>query len=135
MKVKIKKLHDNAIIPQCETPGAAGMDLYATDISKCTYFTEYGTGLAIEIPMGCVGLLFPRSSISKLPGMSLANSVGVIDSDYRGEIKVRFRGSEYNVGDRIAQLVIVPHMSVQFEETGALPETVRGDGAFGSTGD
>ena len=134
MKVRIQKLHENAVIPKYETLGSAGMDLTAVDVSNHLYYTEYDTGLAIEIPMGYVGLVFPRSSISKLPGVSLSNAVGVIDSDYRGSIKCRFRGSEYNVGDRIAQLVVMPFEPIRFELTNLLTNTVRGADGFGSTG-
>lgn len=135
MRVKIKKLDENAIIPQCETPFSAGMDLYATSKFFSEQYTEYGTGIAIELPYGYVGLLFPRSSISAMSGMSLANSVGVVDADFRGEIKLRFRGGDYAIGDRVAQLVVVPHMHITFEETETLTDTVRGSGGFGSTGE
>lgn len=141
LKVKIKKLVKEAVIPAYSKPGDAGLDLVATSIkvedhNKYGYF-EYGTGLAVEIPQGYVGLIFPRSSISNT-GMMLTNSVGVIDSGYRGEIKARFKyisgTPSYNVGDKIAQLIIIPYPSVEFEEVEELSNTDRGEGGFGSTG-
>jgi dUTP pyrophosphatase len=97
----------------------------------------YNTGLAIEIPEGHVGLLFPRSSISKTV-LSLANSVGVIDSGYRGSIMFKFRypeeGMVYDVGDRVGQIIIMPYPTIEFEETEELSSTERGQGGFGSTG-
>jgi dUTP pyrophosphatase len=135
--VQIKKLHEDAITPTIMTPGSAGADL--TAVSKRiddSGYIEYGTGLAIAVPAGHVGLLFPRSSISKT-SMRLCNSVGVIDSDYRGEVKLRFRweGSSklYQVGDRVGQLVIVSVPKVWYTEVDELDETVRGAGGFGST--
>lgn len=141
MKVRIKRLLENAVIPAYANPGDAGLDLVATyvkveDHNKYGYF-EYGTGLAVEIPEGYVGLIFPRSSISKT-GLMLANAVGVIDSSYRGEIKLRFKyisgTPSYEVGDRVAQLIILPYPIVEFEEVQELSETQRSSGGFGSTG-
>lgn len=141
MKVRIKRLSENAVIPAYANPGDAGLDLVATyvkveDHNKYGYF-EYGTGLAVEIPEGYVGLIFPRSSISKT-GLMLANAVGVIDSSYRGEIKLRFKyisgTPSYEVGDRVAQLIILPYPVVEFEEVQELSETQRSSGGFGSTG-
>ena len=148
MKVKIKKLSENAVIPSYGKPGDAGMDLtaismettgkisvlYPVDPSEYKYI-EYGTGLSFEIPEGYVGLLYPRSSISKT-GLVLANSVGVVDSGYRGEVKLRFKyfgGTKYNLGERVAQIMIVPHPTIEFEDTHELTETERGEGGFGST--
>lgn len=138
--VKIKKLVAHAILPEFSTNGAAGADLFAADhyFDQTYKFHEYGTGVAVEIPFGYVGLVFPRSSISK-SALSLANSVGVIDSDYRGEIKLRFREFDgdlefYDVGDRIGQLVIIPHYRYAFKEVEELGDTARGSGGFGSTG-
>lgn len=141
MKVKIKKLVPEAIIPQYSKPGDAGMDLVATYIKVEDHhnygYYEYGTGLSVEIPEGYVGLVFPRSSISNT-GMLLTNSVGVIDSGYRGEIRARFKyvsgTKSYEVGDKIAQLIIIPYPSIEFEEVEDLSQTDRGDGGFGSTG-
>jgi len=141
MKVKIKKLVPEAVVPSYANPGDAGLDLVATwikveDHNKYGFF-EYGTGICVEIPEGYVGLIFPRSSISKT-GMLLTNSVGVIDSGYRGEIKFRFKyisgTNSYNVGDKIGQLIIMPYPKIEFEEVNELNETQRGDGGFGSTG-
>lgn len=141
MKVRIKRLSENAVIPTYANPGDAGLDLVATyvkveDHNKYGFF-EYGTGLAVEIPEGYIGLIFPRSSISKT-GMMLANAVGVIDSSYRGEIKLRFKyisgTNSYEVGDRVAQLIILPYPIVEFEEVQELSETQRSSGGFGSTG-
>lgn len=140
MKVKFKKLSPEAVVPSYAKPGDAGMDLVAT--SK-EYDSEkeklvFGTGLAVEIPDGHVGLLFPRSSIVKTL-LTLANSVGVIDSGYRGEIKVVFDPGHrpkknYEVGDRIAQLIIMPFPRVEPVEAFDLSDTDRGSGGFGSTG-
>jgi dUTP pyrophosphatase len=142
--VKIKKMHHDAKIPKYNLDGDAGMDL--TAISREEKFLrkedhedyiEYGTGLAMEIPKGYVGLLFPRSSISKM-ALTLANSVGVVDSNYRGEVKLRFKdtskGRNYNVGDRIGQLLIIPYPKVYLYEVSELGLTDRADGGFGSTG-
>lgn len=97
MKVKIKKLQDNAVIPYHSKPGDAGLDLTAVSLSFNEQFTEYGTGIAIEVPEGFVGLVFPRSSLSKMD-LILANHVGVIDPNYRGEIKLRFK-KHYHTGN------------------------------------
>jgi dUTP pyrophosphatase len=138
MNVKIKKLHKDAVIPFYAKPGDAGMDLTAVteewDENETT--VTYDTGLAIEIPEGYVGLVFPRSSVSKT-SLVLANSVGVIDSGYRGSIMLKFKyleeGFVYDVGDRIGQLVIIPYPQISFEEVDELSETERGEGGFGST--
>lgn len=141
MKVKIKKLNDFATIPAYATDGSAGMDI--TAISK-TYDDDgnivYGTGLAFEIPQGYVGLLFPRSSNAKM-NLILTNSVGVIDSDYRGEVTFKFKradasceGEQYTIGDRIGQMVIVPYPHIEWEEVKELSATKRGKQGYGSTG-
>ncbi len=139
MKVKIKKLNPNAKVPRYAKPGDACMDLYA--VSKTddkVGNTIFDTGLAIEIPMGHVGLLFPRSSICKTTHQ-MRNSVGVIDSGYRGPIKLVFWGgnsdkTSYKVGDRIGQIMILPYPQVEFEEVEELSDSERGSGGFGSTG-
>lgn len=171
MEVKIKKLHERAVVPSYSKKGDAGMDLTAVD-----YYYDadgcivYKTGLAIEIPEGYVGLVFPRSSISK-SDLFLTNSVGVIDSGYRGEILAKFKpvalfepnddtefdkdkfkacskvhipqsedeevyenAMKYNVGERIAQLIIMPYPQIEFKVVESLTETERGDGGYGSTG-
>jgi len=132
MKIKIERRHSKAVIPKHETAGAAGLDLTAVTKEEELYYTSYDTGIAVAIPEGYVGLVFPRSSISKLPGISLANAVGVIDSDYRGTIQLRFRGNRYEVGERVGQLVVMPYAQVEFEED-YLDDTDRGQGGFGST--
>lgn len=141
MKVRFKKLNENAVVPAYSKPGDAGLDLTATSkelTNNPQYgFLEYGTGLAVEIPEGHVGLIFPRSSISNT-GLILSNSVGVIDSGYRGEIKFRFKHipgtADYNVGDRVGQLIILPYPSIETEEATELNSSERGEGGFGSSG-
>ena len=138
MKVNIKKLSENAVIPKYATDGDAGMDLIATKlISHGIDSVVYGTDLAFEIPFGYVGLLFPRSSIRKMD-LTLANSVGVVDSGYRGEVmfsfKTNWKGKTYAIGDRIGQIMIVPHPQIEFNEVSELSDSVRGTGGHGSTG-
>lgn len=150
MKVKIKKLSNEAVIPKYSVEGDAGLDLTAISISNGDCYTEYGTGLSVEIPKGYVGLIFPRSSISNKVNI-LSNSVGVIDSNYRGEIKFRFKvdvnlldavyekGLDrneylYQVGERVGQLIIIPYPQIEFEEVNELIDTERGEEGFGSTG-
>jgi dUTP pyrophosphatase len=167
MKVKIKKLHEDAVIPSYSKKGDAGMDLTAVSKMYDRYGNvSYGTGLAFEIPEGYVGLLFPRSSNCK-KDLLLSNSVGVIDSGYRGEVTFKFKPSgvfadvlngesedgddfcriefpgirhgdivydEYEIGDRIGQLIILPYPQIEFEEVDELSETERNTGGYGSTG-
>lgn len=143
MRVKIKKLSPDAIIPSYAKDGDAGMDLVATRvISDNLGLVTYGTDIAIEIPKGFVGLIFPRSSIRKT-NLQLSNSVGVVDSGYRGEIQATFNKIQgvtdyvrerYMVGDRICQIMIIPHPTIEFEEVEELNNTERGEGGFGSTG-
>ncbi len=162
MKVRIKKLCPEAKIPVYAHPGDAGMDLYATSIAideMCN--TVYGTGIAVEIPEGYVGLVFPRSSNSKKT-LWLTNHVGVIDSGYRGEITFKFRStlvdthsfrnkilgwlgmgrkisyttaSEYKIGDKIGQLIIMPYPKIEFEEVEFLFPGDRGCRGYGSSGE
>ena len=139
MNIKVKKLDENAVIPKYAKLGDAGLDLTATSIEHTDNYIEYGTGLALEIPQGYVGLVFPRSSISKT-GLSLSNSVGVIDSGYRGEIKFRFRLTNdqrvwYSVGDRVGQIIIMPYPSINLTEVDELSSSDRSSGGFGSTGE
>ena len=138
--VKVKKLHSNAIIPSYSKIGDAGMDLTITSIIENTSFSvSYGFGLSIEIPKGFVGLIFPRSSVRNYE-LSLTNCVGVIDSGYRGEIQATFRkhsgldSISYKVGDRGAQIFILPYPQVTMVESSELSNTERGEGGFGSTG-
>lgn len=136
--LKFKKLVENAVVPNKATSGSNGFDLTAT--SK-EYHDEwqayvYGTGIAVEIPKGYVGLLFPRSSVRKY-ALSMSNCVGVIDSDYRGEIMATFRltnlyqGKVYNVGDKCCQLIIVPAPEFEIEEVAELSDTERGTKGHG----
>lgn len=173
MKVKIKRLTENAVIPKYAKEGDAGLDLVATSKSYDENGNVvYGTGLAFEIPKGYVGLLFPRSSNSK-QDLLLSNSVGVIDSGYRGEVLFKFKKQinneksvlntmiavqqmaeikndfkqlglldgddveefrEYEIRDRIGQLIIIPYPQIEFEEVEELSKTERGSGGYGSTG-
>jgi len=142
MKVRIKKLSPEAVIPTYAKDGDAGIDLVATSMKLDGTQITYGTGLAMEIPEGFVGLVFPRSSIRKTD-LSLSNSVGVIDSGYRGEIQATFNQKSlssksgsflYGVGDRIIQIMIIPYPPIEFEEVTELNNTERGEGGFGSTG-
>ena len=137
MNIKIKKLHPNAIIPKYAKIGDAGLDLTAVDLNSNSLHITYKTGLAIAIPEGFVGLLFPRSSVYKT-GQYLTNSVGVIDSGYRGEIMLKFSQNDpssiYKIGDRVGQLIVIPYPQVKFEEVEDLGSTDRGQGGFGSTG-
>ena len=141
IRVKIKKLHNDAIIPKYAKPGDAGMDLTAVsiDFTDEDYLT-YHTGLAVEIPEGHVGFLFPRSSVYKT-GQQLSNSVGVIDSGYRGEIMLKYtrdinetERTAYRPGDRVGQLIIMPYPTILFNEVEDLSATERGTGGYGSTG-
>lgn len=176
MKVKIKRLHKDAVIPQYAMPYDAGMDI--TAVSKKfdheTGCVVYGTGISVEIPEGYVGLIFPRSSIYK-HYTEMTNCVGVIDAGYRGEIKVIMRAANrivrpiklwnrlraifcknpfkdqksaenalivdyfnscnYKVGDRVAQLIIMPFPTVEFDEVESLSDSERGQNGHGSTGD
>lgn len=147
MEVKIKRLVKNAVIPSYAHATDAGLDLVATsyeynDDIKCHV---YGTGLAIEIPEGHVGLLFPRSSNRKTESY-LTNHVGIIDSGYRGEIMFSFKTRDYDkskiqqlfkpyeVGNKIGQLIIIPYPKVHFIEVDELSDSDRGENGYGSTG-
>lgn len=140
-KVRIKKMFPEAIEPKRGTDGSAGYDLHACDATvilpkKSCMIT---TGIAMEIPNGYVGLVFARSGLATKQGLRPANCVGVIDSDYRGGIKVCLYNDsnavrEVNFGDRIAQLVIVPYIYPELELSETLSDTERGEGGFGSTG-
>lgn len=142
-KIHFKKLDQKAQMPQYGTEFAAGADLYAcmekplTIASGETEFVH--TGLAVEIPAGLVGLVYARSGLACKKGLAPANKVGVIDSDYRGEIMVALHNHSaeditIDTGERVAQMVIAPYVFAQYEEVQELEETVRGDGGFGSTG-
>lgn len=143
MEVKIKKLNEKAVIPTYAKEGDAGLDLTATSYECTEHGHVYGTGLAIEIPIGYVGLIFPRSSNRKTNAY-LTNSVGVIDSGYRGEIMVTFKNRDenkdtdifapYTVGARVAQLIIMPYPNITLVESDELSSTERGENGHGSTG-
>ena len=143
MKVKVKKLDGRAILPTYGSAGAAGADLYALlggDVTIGAGETRLiGTGLALEIPTGYVGLVYARSGLATKRGLAPANKVGVIDSDYRGELKVALynQSSEAQTvaaGERIAQLVIAPYLTADYEEADELTDSKRSAGGFGSTG-
>ncbi len=143
MNIKVKKLKPGATVPTMGSKFAAGADLYSAedaDVVIGPSETKFiGTGLAMEIPEGYVGLVYARSGLACKRGLAPANKVGVVDSDYRGEIKVALHnhGKEAQTvekGERIAQMVIAPYLSVNYEEADALSETERGEGGFGSTG-
>ena len=142
-KVNIKKLNEKATIPTYGSEFSAGADLYALADEAITI--EAGktvlvhTGVAMEIPTGYVGLIFARSGLATKRDLAPANKVGVVDSDYRGEIMVALHnhGSEPKTienGERIAQIVLVPYLTAEFDEVDELSDTVRGEGGFGSTG-
>lgn len=144
MKIKFKKLHKNAVLPVYAKYGDAGMDMTAVSYNYPARgnYIEYKTGLSVEIPEGYVGLLFPRSSISKME-LSLANSVGVLDSGYRGEVSFRFKEDptcisetliKYRIGDRIGQLIILPYPTITPEWSETLSDSERGQDAYGSSG-
>ena len=157
MQINIKKLHSDAIIPTYAKLGDAGMDITAINVEYTDDYIQYKTGLAFEIPEGYVMLIFPRSSNSK-KDLLLCNSVGILDSGYRGELLIRykrilnphiskgvfystnssdvdfdFNGNEYQIGDKVAQIIIIPYPSIEFNEVNTLSETERGEGGFGST--
>ncbi len=144
MKIKIKKLDENAVIPTQGSAYAAGVDLYAAPptigISIPAGRTKkINTGICIEIPDGYFGAIFARSGLATKRGLRPANCVGVIDSDYRGEVIVALHNEtdkceHIYVGDRIAQLVILPYLPIEFEEVNELSDTDRGEDGFGSTG-
>lgn len=162
MKVRIKKLCPEAVIPAYAHASDAGMDLVATSVKMDEFCNiVYGTGIALEIPEGYVGLIFPRSSNCKKT-LWLTNAVGVIDSGYRGEITMKYRPSlvdtkplinrirqflhlpstftyaschEYEVGDRMGQLIIMPYPKIEFEEVDFLFPSDRGCRGYGSSGE
>ena len=143
VKVNIKKLSERAVIPSYGSEFAAGADLYAcieseSEIAPHTTVV-IPTGIAIELPLGYAGLIYARSGLATKKGLAPANKVGVVDCDYRGEVKVALHNhseiaQRIAEGERIAQFVITPYLTAQFVECDALSETVRGAGGFGSTG-
>jgi dUTP pyrophosphatase len=143
MKVDIKKLRADAVLPTRGSEQAAGYDLYAASAEaigiKPHETVMVGTGLAAAIPEGYFGGVFARSGLASKRGLRPANCVGVVDSDYRGELIVALHNDSDEVKtieakERIAQLVIMPYLSIEFEEVEELDETKRGEGGFGSTG-
>jgi len=138
--VKVKKLDSNAVIPSYSKIGDAGMDLTITkEIENTSFSVSYGFGIAMEIPKGYVGLIFPRSSVRN-QDLILSNCVGVIDSGYRGELQATFKKTQgldsikYKVGERGAQIIILPYPTIYMTEVPELSNTERGTGGFGSTG-
>ena len=144
MLIKIKKLREEARIPTAGSAYAAGYDLYAClpegDIKIAPHTTaKVGTGLSLAVPEGYFGAIFARSGLATKEGLRPANCVGVCDSDYRGEYIIALHNDSdtprtVSHGERIAQLVVMPYLPVEFEECDTLPETERGAGGFGSTG-
>ena len=141
--IRVKKLHPSAILPTYGSASAAGADLYACLEAPVTiepgeiYWVP--TGIALEVPVGCAGLIYARSSMGTKRGLAPANKVGVVDSDYRGEIKVVLLNHSklpqtLAPGERIAQFVITPVLTPSYEEVEDLTDTDRGTGGFGSTG-
>lgn len=139
MRVRFKKYADNAKTPKYASEDDACLDLFASSLLIDDFGNlTYDTGIAFEIPKDHVGLVFPRSSVFKKT-LILKNSVGVIDSGYRGTIQVKFSSLResnviYDVGDRVAQIMIIPRPSVELEEVDELSDSTRGTGGFGSTG-
>lgn len=141
MEIRFKKLSETAVAPFQGSKFAAGFDLTVDELEFSNDQIKYNSNIAVEIPEGYVGLLFPRSSVYK-HHILLTNSVGVIDSDYRGPIKavfqreeaIRYKISGYRVGERFAQLIVVQNPSVKYIESDTLSETERGDKGYGSTG-
>lgn len=141
MKVKLKKLSDNARIPEYATNGSACFDLFTTDDGLVHESSSLvlGTGLAFEVPKDHVMLVFSRSGDGFQRDVRLSNCVGVIDSDYRGELKVKLAadsviGRVVKAGDRVAQALVLKYDRVTFDQVGELSDTSRGEGGFGSTG-
>jgi dUTP pyrophosphatase len=138
LRVNVKKLHPEAVIPSYAKEGDAGLDLTAVSVKESDLYYEFDTGLAFEIPPGFFGMVVPRSSITKTRHL-LRNSVGIIDSGYRDSVKVRLSKvpntpPEYKVGDRIAQIIIMPYPQVELFQVGELTASERGVGGFGSSG-
>ena len=142
INIEVKRVTDKAHLPKFATKGSAGADLVATKIIKNGLFRVwYDCQISTAIPKGYVGLLFPRSSVSTKPLM-LANSVGVVDADYRGTYQIRFNRTflgifnrkKYKIGEKIAQLLIVKLADVRYEDVKSLSDTERGEKGFGSTG-
>lgn len=143
MKIKVKKLNERAVMPAYGSEFAAGADLYAcieSDVTVAPHQTVMiPTGIALELPVGYGGFVYARSGLASKRDLAPANKVGVVDCDYRGEVKVALHNhgesaQTVSVGERIAQLVVAPYITAEFEEAEELSETARGAGGFGSTG-
>ena len=143
MKINVKKLNEKAIMPTYGSEYAAGADLYACIESEVTVAPHttvmIPTGIAIELPVGYGGFIYARSGLASKRNLAPANKVGVVDCDYRGEVKVALHNhgetaQTVAVGERIAQLVVAPYITAEFIEADELSDTVRGAGGFGSTG-
>lgn len=140
-KLNAKKLSDGMEMPRYAHEGDAGLDLRITETVTLEPMQKLvvGCGLAVEIPTGCVGLLFPRSGLASKKGITLANSVGVIDSGYRGEVCAALINLSYDTvtlesGERVCQLVVMPYVPCELVPVDELSDTERGEGGFGSTG-
>ena len=142
-KIAVKKLHDNAVLPQYGSQFSAGADLYA--LLDAPVEIQSGetklirTGIALEIPEGFAGLIYARSGLASKRGLAPANKVGVVDADYRGEVMVALHNhsavpQSVEVGERVAQMIIAPFITANFIFSDELDDTVRGEGGFGSTG-
>jgi dUTP pyrophosphatase len=136
--VKIRKVHPDAVIPFRAHATDTGMDVTAISMEMTEDYVEYDTGLQFQLPEGYAMLIFPRSSNSK-KDLWLTNSVGVIDSGYRGEVTFKYRPVDleeriYQIGERVGQLIIMPYPNIEFEEVEELGKTERGCGGYGSTG-
>jgi len=142
VELRIAKLRDEAVVPSRAHPGDAGLDLYACEAAHLGPGERWsvGTGVAVEIPEGCAGMVLPRSGIARDHGIALVNSPGLIDAGYRGEVRVLLLNTDpaetfrVEPGERIAQLVVVPVGLSEPVEVEALSESSRGDGGFGSSG-
>ena len=143
MKVRFKKLRENAKVPTRATKNSAGYDLYSTN-DKVVYIdsedtVEFKIGIAVELPDGYFGAVVARSGLSTRRGLRPANCFGVVDSDYRGEVRVFLHNDSSIIqcvepGERIAQLILIPYQTMEFEEVENLDETERGENGIGSTG-
>ena len=145
MVLKVKRLTETAILPTFGDPDAAGCDLYAdlngenSIIVRPESLVAISTGIACEFPEGYFGMVVPRSSVGTKRGLVLANTVGIIDNSYRGDIMMIFRNAsddtqEIHHGERLAQMILLPYVKYSIEDTDTLSETERGEGGFGSTG-
>ena len=144
MRINIKRIHNDAIVPTRGSASAAGYDLYACDMDEPINIApgssaKIKTGVIMEIPEGYFGAIYARSGLATKQGLRPANCVGVVDSDYRGEIMVFLHNDSNFVRtiqneERIAQIIITPYLNVEFNEVDTLSDTARGEGGFGSTG-